>query len=124
MGNIYGAEESRLNLRKESKRKLVYIRVVFSLVYVVVFLCLSKKLIEGRNEENSTARQVLNDIARKDVRDNLTFERIDTEKGSVNLWAHEWPWLGQMPRLPKERSFPSASTRRSLPASPPPLQPC
>lgn len=78
MGNIYGAEESRLNLRKESKRKLVYIRVVFSLVYVVVFLCLSKKLIEGRNEENSTARQVLNDIARKDVRDNLTFERIDT----------------------------------------------
>lgn len=53
MGNI--REESRLDLRKENKSKLVYMRVFFFFEYVLVLLCLSKK-IQGRNEENSTAR--------------------------------------------------------------------
>lgn len=47
MGNIYGAEESRLNQRKENKRKLVYTRFLlcFSfLIYVLALLCLSQKL--------------------------------------------------------------------------------
>lgn len=57
MGNIQG-EESRLDLRKEDKSKLVYMRgFFFPLEYVLVLLCLSKKKNEGRNEENSTARR-------------------------------------------------------------------
>lgn len=58
MGDIYGAEDSRLNLRKEQKKVGSY-EVFFSflLVYVLVLFCLAK--IGGRHEENSTTRWVL-----------------------------------------------------------------
>lgn len=58
MGNTYGTEEFRLNLRKQNKRKLVYMRG-FLCVCVRSGASIYKQKIEGRNEENSTARWVL-----------------------------------------------------------------
>lgn len=85
MGNTYGAEESRLNLRKQNKRKLVYIRRFFSCVHsgASVF----KQKIKGRTKRILQPDGCSDDrMTRRDVRDNLTFTRPDTDTGSVNHW--------------------------------------